>query len=97
MYKQSFLNLLRQNGRACQRSISHFFFWRFYGPQLRLGQLKRKKELNKANIPTTLAEKLQARSINDLLHGRHKDNFFLLDQRGKSPAGQMFLQLDRFP
>ena len=38
---------------ACQR----FFFLRFYGPQLRLGQLKRKKELNKANIPATLAEK----------------------------------------
>ena len=79
------------------KGLKATFFWRFYGPHLRLGQLKRKKELNKANIPATLAEKLQARSINDLLHGRHKDNFFLLDQRGKSPAGQMVLQLDRFP
>ena len=54
MHKQSFLNLLRQNGRRVSKV---FFFLRFYGPQLRLGQLKRKKELNKANIPASLAEK----------------------------------------
>ena len=47
---------------AWQRSIGQaVFFWGGggggYGPRLRLGQLKRKKELNKANIPATLAEK----------------------------------------
>ena len=44
-----------------QRSIGQGFFWGggegVYGPRLRLGQLKRKKELNKANIPATLAAK----------------------------------------
>ena len=34
-----------------------FSFLRFYELRLRLGQLKRKKELNKANIPATSAEK----------------------------------------
>ena len=58
MDKQSFLNLLRQNGRRVSKVYKpRFFFLRLYGPQLRLGQLKRKKELNKANIPATLAEK----------------------------------------
>ena len=54
VHKQSFLNSETKWPPREGLLATFFFFLRFYGPRLGLGQLKSKKELNKAIRPTFL-------------------------------------------